>query len=140
MCLILNLADESCFTRERIYNSRNSHVWSMRNPHSTIVRSHQHRFCVNVWAGIVDDFLLGSYTLPERLNANIYLIYLENVLPELLHPIHLNIRRSMRSQHDGIPPHFGNAVRGHLTSIFGARWISRGVPTAWPVCSPDLTN
>ena len=51
--------DEAYFTRERIYNSRNSHVWCMENPHATIVRSHQNRFCVNVWAGTVDDFLLG---------------------------------------------------------------------------------
>ena len=36
-------------------------------------------------------------------------------------------------------PHFGNAVRGHLTATFGARWIGRGGPTAWPTRSPDLT-
>ena len=45
----------------------------------------------------------------------------------------------MRFKHDGAPPHFGNAVRGHLIATFGARWIDRGVPTAWPACSPDLT-
>ena len=103
------------------------------------LRSHQHRFCVNVWTGIVDDFLLGPYIFPKRLNANIYLILLQNFLPELLHPIPLNIRRSRRFQRDGIPPYFGNAVRGHLTAIFGARWIGRSGPTAWPVRSPDLT-
>ena len=36
-------------------------------------------------------------------------------------------------------PHFGNAVCGHLTATFGARWIGRGGPTAWPARSPDLT-
>ena len=66
--------DEACFTRERIYNS---HVWSVENRHATIVRSHQHRFCVNMWAGIVGDFLLSPYILPERLNANTYLIFLQ---------------------------------------------------------------
>ena len=113
--------------------------WSMENPLATIVQSHQHRFCVNVWAGIVDDFLLDPYILPERLNATTYLIFLQNVLPELLHPIPLNIRCSMWFQYDGVPPHFGNAVRGHLTAILCARWIGRGGPTAWPACSPYLT-
>ena len=131
--------DEACFTHERIYNSRNSHFWSMENPHATILRSHQHRFCVNMWARIVVNFLLGPYILPERLNASTYFILLQNVLPELLHLIPLNISRSMRFQHDGAPPHFANAVRGHLTATFCARWIGRGRPSAWLACSPDLT-
>ena len=131
--------DEACFTHERIYNSCNSHVWSMENPHATIVRSHYHQFCVDVRAGIVDDFLLGPYILPKRLNAYTYLIFFQNVLPELLYPIPLNIRCSMRFQHDGAPPHFGNAVCGDLTATFGAHWIGRGRPTLWPACSPDLT-
>ena len=42
-------------------------------------------------------------------------------------------------QHDGAPPHFGNAVRGHLTATSGARWIGRSGPTVWPARSPDLT-
>ena len=58
----------------------------------------------------------GPYILPELLNANTYLIFLQNVLPELFHPIPLNIRRSMQFQHDGAPPHFGNAVHGRLTA------------------------
>ena len=37
-------------------------------------------------------------------------------------------------------PHFGIAVRGHLTASFGARWIGRGGSTAWPARSPDLTS
>ena len=64
LCKCVLFTDEACFTRERIYNSHNSHVWSKENPHATNVRSHQHRFRVNVWAGIVDDFLLGPYIVP----------------------------------------------------------------------------
>ena len=30
-------------------------------------------------------------------------------------------------------------MRGHLTATFGARWIGKGGPTAWPARSPDLT-
>ena len=37
------------------------------------------------------------------------------------------------------PPHFRNAVLGHLTATFGARWKGRVRPTAWPERSPVLT-
>ena len=92
----------------------------MENPHATIVRSHQHWFCVIVWAGVVDDFLLGPYIFPECQ-------HLFDISPKCsawvtyLNP--LNIRRSMRFQHDGAPPHFGKAVCGHLAATFGACWI-----------------
>lgn len=42
---------EYVFTREGVFNSRNSDVWSLENPHEIAVRHHQHRFSVNVRAG-----------------------------------------------------------------------------------------
>ena len=41
--------------------------------------------------------------------------------------------------HDGAPPHFICAVRGHLDQIFGEMWIGHDSLTAWPACLPDLT-
>ena len=121
--------DEACFTRERNYNSRNSHIWSMENPRPTIVRSHQHRFFVNVWAGDLDDFLLGPYILPEWLNANTYLIFLQTFLPELLRPIPLNIRRSMRLQHDG---HHLNLTMQYV-AIWQLHWALVGLVGVGPL-------
>ncbi len=67
--------DESTFSCEGIFNAHNSHVWATDNPHATRPRAYQQRFCVNVWAGIVNDFLIGPYLLPTRLNGESYLIF-----------------------------------------------------------------
>jgi len=73
--------DESCFTREGPFNSRNSHIWNDVNPHGTYVNSYQRKFSVNIWAGIVGNVLLGPVLLPARLNGETYLAFHENVLP-----------------------------------------------------------
>jgi len=50
----------ACFIRERIFNSHNSHAWAEANPHAASAHCHhQQRFVVNVWAGIITNFLIG---------------------------------------------------------------------------------
>ncbi|GFU72298.1 hypothetical protein TNCV_1136271 [Trichonephila clavipes] len=44
----------------------------------------QDRFLVNVWAVILGDHLIGPYILPDRLTGPRYLIFLEQVLPEII--------------------------------------------------------
>ncbi|KMQ84872.1 hypothetical protein RF55_16973 [Lasius niger] len=120
------------------FNSRNSHIWADKNPRATALRRDQHQFAVNIWAGIVGDTLIGPYLLPPRLNAYIYLQFLQHVLPDLLEDVPLNIRRDMWFQHDGTPPHFSLDVREYLDQNFPNRWIGREDPIAWPARSPDL--
>lgn len=132
-------SDEATFTRDGIFNCRNSHVWADENPHATISRAFQNRFAINMWAGIICDRLIGPYLLPPRLTGPIYLNFLEEILPELLEDVPLDIRQQMWLQHDGAPAHFSVAVRAHLNETFGGRWIGRGGPVAWPPRSPDLT-
>ncbi|GFT11762.1 uncharacterized protein TNCV_3684061 [Trichonephila clavipes] len=81
--------DEASFSRERIFNTHNSHSWAAANPHVTRTRDAQDRFLVNVWAGILGDHLIGPYILPDRLTGPRYLIFLEQVLPELLDSAHV---------------------------------------------------
>lgn len=131
--------DESCFTREGVFNSRNSHVWAEENPHAIRSAKFQHKFSVNVWAGIIDGHLIGPYLLPNRLTGPIYLTFLQQVLPELLEEVPLGIRQEMWLQHDGAPAHFSLDVRNYLNQVYGERWIGRGGPVAWPPRSPDLT-
>ena len=130
-------ADEACFTREGCFNSRNSHIWDNENPHAIFVKSYQHKFSVNIWAGIVGDFILGPVLLPQRLNGDIYLAFHENVLPLYLEDVPLAIRNDMWFQHDGAPPHFALPVRHHLDALYPHRWIGRGGPFHWPARSPD---
>lgn len=130
--------DEASFTREGVFNSRNSHVWALDNPHEVFVRGYQHKFSVNVWAGILGDRVIGPYVLPNRLSSPIYLVFLRDILPGLLEDVPLEAREDYWLQHDGAPPHFGNQVRNHLNEAFGERWIGRGGPVSWPARSPDL--
>lgn len=131
--------DEASFNREGIFNSRNSHVWAVENPHETFTRGYQDRFAVNVWAGMLGDTLVGPYILPNRLNSVTYLVFLRDILPVLLEDVALEDRLNMTFQHDGAPAHFGQNVRDHLYATFGQHWVGRGGPTPWPPRSPDLT-
>lgn len=132
--------DEAYFTRDGVFNHHNMHLWSDENPQGMRPHAAQHRFSVNVWAGIVGDFLVGPYLLPAPLTSRDYLIFLQEMLPRLLDPVPQNIKRHMLFQHDGAPPHYGRCVRQHLNQAFGHRWIGRGGPVIWPPRSPDLSS
>lgn len=132
--------DEAQFTRSGLFNSRNFHMWMEDNPHATWEHSHQYQFSVNMWAGIIDNKLIGPIELPARLNAEHYLNFLRDDLNTLLEDIDLETRRLMWYQHDGAPPHYARVVRNYLNQEFPDRWIGRGSETIqWPPRSPDLT-
>ncbi|GFV07687.1 uncharacterized protein TNCV_4941891 [Trichonephila clavipes] len=107
--------------REGIFNTHNSHSGAAANPHVTRTRAAQDRFLVNVWAGILGDHLIGSYILPDRLTGPRYLIFLEQVLPQLLDSAHVTAatRTSMWFQQDGAP---------HISVfLFGITWMQHVV-------------
>lgn len=132
--------DECCFTRRGMTNMHNEHVYAEENPREIKVVHYQHEFKINVWAGIIDRFIIGPVVLPPRLNGLNYREHLVN-LPNLLDDLPLAIRRDMWFMHDGAPPHFSLDVRNHLNVNFPNRWIGRGndAPVNWPPRSPDLT-
>jgi hypothetical protein len=133
-------SDEAQFTKDGLFNSRNSHLWNDENPHAKHIRTHQQRFSVNIWAAILGDQLIGPFVLPPRLNGNNYLQFLRETLPELIEDVMLFVRNQMWYQHDGAPAHFSRAVRDYLDQTYPGRWIGKGGPVAWPPRSPDLTS
>ncbi|GBP19527.1 hypothetical protein EVAR_102075_1 [Eumeta japonica] len=80
--------------------------------------------------------------LPDNLNGENYLDFLQNHLPDLLYeakePI-LNTNRSIIFQKDGCPAHWTLMVREHFNNCFPDSWISRDAPILWPARSSDLT-
>ena len=64
---------------------------------------------------------------------------LEHVPHRFLEYVPLHVRQNIWFQHDGAPPHFTRAVRGHLDRRFGQSWIGSDGPIAWPAPSLDLT-
>ncbi|GFT14987.1 uncharacterized protein TNCV_4315751 [Trichonephila clavipes] len=86
------------------------------------------------------DHLIGPYILPDRLTGPRYLIFLEQVLPELLDSARYRCDSYFHGfQQDGAPAHFSISVRNHLDATCGERWIGRGGPVHWPPRSPDLS-
>ncbi|GFV39704.1 uncharacterized protein TNCV_4330251 [Trichonephila clavipes] len=127
--------DEASFSREGIFNTHNSHSWAAANPHVTRTRATQDRFLVNVWVGILGDHLIGPYILPDRLTGPRYLIFLEQVLLELLDSAHVTAatRTSMWFQQDGAL---------HISVfLFGITWMQHvGWTMDWPWRSSALAS
>ena len=92
-----------------------------------------------MWAGIVGDHLIGPYLMPSPLTGRDYVVFLRNVLPDLLDDVAIATRRRMWFQHDGAPPQYFGEAREFLNERFPNRWIGRAGPVAWPARSPDLT-
>ncbi|KAJ8912523.1 hypothetical protein NQ315_014467 [Exocentrus adspersus] len=87
--------DESIFTRNGINNTHNEHTWSLENPHSVRIRGFQQRFSVNAWCGIFNRQMLPIQILPNRLNADAYLPFLETNLQDLLDDIPIGLQNRM---------------------------------------------
>ncbi|CAH2083514.1 unnamed protein product [Euphydryas editha] len=51
--------DEATFTKLGVFNVHNEHWWNHSNPYVTRQDAYQHRFSVNVWAGVLNNCLLG---------------------------------------------------------------------------------
>jgi len=130
--------DEATFTRRGIFNLKNHHLWDSENPRATRIRHFQHEFKVNIWCGVICDFLIGPFELPCNLNGPLYLNFLEETLNELLEDVPLNLRQNMWFMQDGAPPHYSLQVRNYLNRVFPHRWIGRGSEFPWPSRSPDL--
>jgi hypothetical protein len=70
-------SEEAAFTREGVFNSHNSYLWTQDNPHVTREWGHQLRWSINVWAGITGNRVAGPYLLPDRLNGPAYCVFLQ---------------------------------------------------------------
>ena len=130
--------DEATFARNGITNYHNDHLWAEENPHGRIITRHQQQFKINVWAGIIGDYLIGPFLLPHRLTGDGYRIFLETTLADALDNLPLAVTRGMWFMHDGAPAHFSQTVRTILNNEYRNRWIGRGGPVPWPPRSPDL--
>lgn len=132
--------DESTFTQCGSPNRHNYHHYATENPKIVRQVDRQWQWTVNVWGGIVGDFVIGPHFFNGHLNGAQYLYFLQNHLPQLLQNIPPILMENMWFQHDGAPPHFALPVREFLNQEFEDRWIGRGGPISWPPRSPDLTE
>ena len=99
---------------------------------------HQHQFSLNVWAEIIDKFLIGPFFLDGKLADTKYVDFLSTRLHEILEQVPVDIRLGMRFMHGEAPPRFSRVARQFLNRHFANKWIGRGGPIAWPARSLDL--
>ena len=99
----------------------NNHVWAVENPHAVKRSNFQHRFSLNVWAGMINGMLIEPYFFPPRLNVEIYLDFLRHNLPQLLENISLNVRQNMWFLHDRASQHFRREAHEYLNNEFQNR-------------------
>ncbi|GIX99226.1 DUF4817 domain-containing protein [Caerostris darwini] len=79
---------------------------------------HQDHRSVNVWVGLIGNRLIGPYLLPERLTGHSYLIFLRDVLIDVLDDMPLATIRGLWFQHiydtfqlsTPAPTHFSSLV------------------------------
>lgn len=56
---LILFTDESAFGKDGNFNTHNNHYYAVENPHVTKVSSHQQRFTINYWAGIINDTVVN---------------------------------------------------------------------------------
>lgn len=131
-------SDESSCRRDGYLNLHNLHSWQLINPRLMREDKSQYQFKINLWAGIINNQIIGPFELPATLNAEYYLHFLRNELPNLLENLPEDVRETMWLQNDGCPAHYAAAVREYQNETYPGRWIGRLGPILWPPRSPDL--
>ncbi|KAJ8935534.1 hypothetical protein NQ318_001765 [Aromia moschata] len=84
---------KSTFTLHGHGNRQNCRYWSRENPHWMRERHTQNPEKVNVWAGIIVEYIIGHFFIGGNLNGETYLALLQNnVVPTManLYPVEEN--------------------------------------------------
>ncbi|KAF2904344.1 hypothetical protein ILUMI_01841 [Ignelater luminosus] len=101
--------DEVIFYLNREVNSQNCRYWSRQNLHLYRATRTQRLKKVNVWAGLIGEYVVGSFFIDGNIMTETYLqILQERVIPELNQ---LDIEGEIWYQHDGAPEHNARNVR-----------------------------
>ncbi|XP_058810894.1 uncharacterized protein LOC131675773 [Phymastichus coffea] len=91
-----------------------------------------------MWTGLIGNQVIGPVQLPNPLNAENYLDFLQDILPGLLDGVPEELQENLIFMHDGAPAHTAVNVRNYLDQVYGGHWIGNNGPVRWPARSPDL--
>ena len=139
MDLSILFSDEAMFYLSGNVNRHNFHYWSDTNPHWLEANRVQEDPRVMLWAGILEDQIIGPYFFDRNVTQESYLDMLQSYLEGFLNNLSEPQRSSMFFQQDGAPPHYATIVRNYLHEQFPGRWIGRRGRIEWLARSPDLT-
>lgn len=126
--------DETMFTPKGVFNGNNFQLWATRNIHTKCGRNNHY-----VWMG-ASIVKAGPYLLQKLLKGLFYLIFLEQILPDLLQDFSITICNRMWFQHDEVPAHFSTRAY-EIYGIFGSVHKSvTGVPKHVSLLLDDILN
>lgn len=132
-------SDECTFTLNSEVNRHNYRYWSDTNPRWMQEFRIQYPQKVNVWAGILNNSIVGPFFIDGDLNAAKYLDMLRNqIIPRIREIAGDNFEQTWFQQ-DGAGPHYAIIVRNFLNNQFHRRWIGRRGEIEWLPRSPDLS-
>ena len=132
-------SDEATFQLDGTLNRHNCRYWADANPHWVREDKSQYPQKLNVWAGILNNRVIGPFFIDGNLNAENYEAMLRNqIVPAIQEIVGENFENTWLQQ-DGAAPHYGRDVRNYLDEVFINRWIGRRGTIEWTARSRDLT-
>ena len=132
-------SDEAQFTIDGEINRHNCRYWTDINPCWMIDSKTQHKQSVNVWAGILNNTIIGPYFIDGNLNAQKYESLLKEHIVPKVRQLAEHHTGELWFQQDGATPHYAVSVRNYLNVEFRNKWIGRRGEIEWPARSPDLS-
>ncbi|KAJ8912721.1 hypothetical protein NQ315_012275 [Exocentrus adspersus] len=76
--------DECTFHRNGFVNRHNFHYYDTQNPHIVQVNNHQYNWSINVWGGILHNYVIGPYIFQGSVTGEVFLNCLRNEFPRLI--------------------------------------------------------
>lgn len=76
----LLFTDECNFALDGAFKTQNKHLLT----YAIYSHAHQRCFSINIWPGTIEHNLIGPYLLPECLDGEKYLTFLQEILLNLL--------------------------------------------------------
>ena len=89
--------DEASFSKNGVVNKHNCHCYAQDNRRWIREGHFQRVYSTNAWCGILGNKIIGPYFFCEKLNGQVYLNFLRNILP-MFDEVALQRRRSMRKE------------------------------------------
>lgn len=131
-------SDESSFPLHGYHNPSIVRYWSRENKHLSMALRTQYPQKVNVWAGMLQNHIIGPFFIDGMLTAAKYLDMLQNQIVPAVRNLPINFEE-VWFQQDGCPAHNARNVNLFLQTTFPNRLISTQGTINWPPRSPDLS-
>lgn len=141
--MLLHSKDSILFSGEAAFHL-NGHVNTHNMSYSSDSESREdtmmaHNQSLIVWAGVLEEELVGPYFFDTGLNHQTYLVMLKDFLAKYLANLPPRKMKTLTLMHDDAPAHKSDAIKAFLDDKFPQKWMGEGSQVEYPSSSPDLS-